>query len=227
MITLRKPASAVRYAALLVTASFLGACGGGSGKPAADSASIPADPPAGSTPTITLTGTPATSVTAGSDYSFQPSVSTSSGTATFSITGQPAWATFNASTGELSGTPTSAEVGTTGDITITASDGDAKASIGPFTIAVTAPAVGTGSASLSWVAPTENIDGSPITGLAGYHIYYGTSADALTQTIDVAESTTTTYVISNLAAGTYYFAVTAYTTQGTESAQSDVASKTM
>ena len=218
---------------------FLEGCGQGAavtGNSAADptgSTTAPATLPASSppAPTFALTGTPPATVTAGSDYSFQPSVSASSGTVTFSITGQPAWATFNAGTGELSGTPTESEVGTTRAITITASDGGSSASIEPFTVQINtptaAPPPAAGSASLSWNAPTENTDGSPVTDLVGFHIYYGTSADALTQTIDVPATTTTTYVIGDLDAGTYYFAVTAYTAQGTESAQSNVASKTI
>jgi hypothetical protein len=85
----------------------------------------------------------------------------------------------------------------------------------------------TGTATLSWSAPTENVDGTPITGLAGYRVYYGTSADALTESIDVAGATTTTYVINDLSPGTYYFTVTAYNAQGIESDQSNVASKTI
>ena len=65
-----------------------------------------------------------------------------------------------------------------------------------------------------------------LTGLAGIRIYYGTNAGALTQTIDVPGPTTTSFIIERLAAGTYYFAVAAYTAAGTESALSNIASKT-
>lgn len=34
-------------------------------------------------------------------------------------------------------------------------------------------AVNCGTISLSWIAPTENTDGTPLTDLAGYKIYYG------------------------------------------------------
>jgi crotonobetainyl-CoA:carnitine CoA-transferase CaiB-like acyl-CoA transferase len=77
------------------------------------------------------------------------------------------------------------------------------------------------------VAPTQNIDGTPITNLAGYRIYYGTSAGALSQTIDVAGPAATTYALADLAPGTYYFVVTAYNTAGIQSAQSSMASKTI
>jgi uncharacterized membrane protein (GlpM family) len=49
----------------------------------------------------------------------------------------------------------------------------------------------------------------------------------MTQTIVVRSAQTTTYEISNLAPGTYYFEVIAYTSVGTESAPSDVQSKTI
>jgi Putative Ig domain len=169
-------------------------------------------------------------------YSFQPKVLPNTAGVSFVITQKPAWASFNASTGALTGTPASGNVGTTANIKITASDGSSSASIGPFEIAVDAPAppppptpppTPTGTATLTWVAPTDNTDGTPLVTLAGYHIYYGTQADNLTQEIDVADSASTSYVINGLASGTYYFAVTAYSESGTESADSNVASKTI
>lgn len=85
----------------------------------------------------------------------------------------------------------------------------------------------TGSAALSWRAPTQNTDGSALTNLAGYRIYYGTSSGALTQTIQIANPSTTSHIVEHLGAGTYYFAVRAYTTAGQESGNSNVASKTI
>jgi hypothetical protein len=72
-----------------------------------------------------------------------------------------------------------------------------------------------------------NTDGTPLTDLAGFTINYGNSPGALTQTITVPDAMATTYTIQGLAAGTWYFTVAAYTTIGTESAPSDVASKTI
>ncbi len=82
-----------------------------------------------------------------------------------------------------------------------------------------------GAATLSWDAPTTNTNGTPLTDLAGYTIYYGTSAAALTNTISVADPGATSYVVGNLSPGTYYFAVAAYATDGTQSAPSAVGSK--
>jgi hypothetical protein len=162
----------------------------------------------------------------GQNYAFQPTVS-SGGAVTFQIQGKPAWATFNTATGALSGTPAVANEGTTGAITITGSNGSSSASIGPFTIAVNAPssAPATGSATLTWTVPTQNTDGSPITDLAGYHIYYGTTVGSWTSTITVLDATETSYVVSGLAAGTYYFTIVAFNSAGEDSSQSNVASK--
>jgi hypothetical protein len=72
-----------------------------------------------------------------------------------------------------------------------------------------------------------NTDGSAITDLAGYYVYYGTSTSALTQIIDVSGASTTAVSIENLASGTYYFAVVAYNAAGIESSDSNVVSKTI
>jgi Fibronectin type III domain len=88
-------------------------------------------------------------------------------------------------------------------------------------------ASGPGTVTLTWIAPTGNTNGTPLTDLAGYHIHYGTSQDNLTKVIDLAGTGTTEYEVSGLAPGTYYFAISAYTAMGTESAQSDVGNKTI
>jgi hypothetical protein len=227
-IGLRK--TLLSLSALLTAGLLLTGCGGGAVSPttatAAAATSVPTAPPPTS---VVLTGAPATSVTVGQNYLFQPKVSQGGGLVAFSILGQPSWATFDANTGALTGKPAIANEGTTGSITITGSNGSSSSSIGPFTIAVNAPAPppATGSATLSWTEPTQNIDGTPIIGLAGYHIYYGTSASAMTATITVASPTQTSYVVSGLAPGTYYFAVVAYNSAGVDSPESNVASKTI
>lgn len=84
---------------------------------------------------------------------------------------------------------------------------------------------GRDSASLQWTAPTTNTNGSALTDLAGYHIYYGRSPSSLTATVTVADPGTTSYRVANLGGGTWYFAVNAYTTSGAESARSNTDSK--
>jgi hypothetical protein len=92
---------------------------------------------------------------------------------------------------------------------------------------VTVSASNTGTATLSWVPPTQNTNGTPVTTLAGYHIYYGTTASALSQSIVVNGASTTGYEITGLSSGTWYFAVAAVAADGTESAQSNLGSKTI
>ncbi len=81
-------------------------------------------------------------------------------------------------------------------------------------------------AVLSWQAPTKNVDGSTLTNLAGYKIYYGTASNNYTQTVSVSGASTTTWTLP-LAPGTYYFALTAADSTGTESAKTSEVSKTI
>jgi PKD repeat protein len=82
-----------------------------------------------------------------------------------------------------------------------------------------------GDATLSWAAPTTYTNGSPLTDLGGYKVYYGTAPGAYTQSVDAGK--VTTYKVSNLPNATYFFAVTAYNTAMTESAYSNEVSKSI
>jgi len=200
---------------------------------------------------VVLGGAPPTTVTVGDPYYYAPTVSQGGGPISFSIQGQPAWLSFDTQTGALAGTPAAADVGVSGGIIITAANSVNTVSVGPFSIEVDpapsptppptpapptpapptpgppTPAPTTGSATLDWSPPTENADGSPLTNLAGYYVHYGTSDTSLTQTIDVADASATTYVVSGLTSGTYYFAVSAYNSLGFEGAWSNIAGKTL
>jgi hypothetical protein len=185
--------------------------------------SITVDPAAGDA-APTISGTPASSVTAGSPYSFTPGAADSDGdTLAFSISGKPSWAVFSTATGALTGTPTTAQVGTYSNIVISVSDGKTSKSLPAFSISVAA-ASAAGSASLSWTAPTQNTDGSAVTNLAGYRIYHGTTANALNDVVEVGAGVTS-YTYGQLASGTHYFALAAYTTNGTVSEKSSIGSK--
>jgi hypothetical protein len=76
-----------------------------------------------------------------------------------------------------------------------------------------AATITTGSATLSWTAPTTDTNGAPVTDLAGYNIYYGKSATTMTSVINVNNPASGSYTISNLASGTWFFSVAAYNTQ--------------
>jgi hypothetical protein len=104
----------------------------------------------------------------------------------------------------------------------------ASTATGASTPASTSPPPPTsGNATLSWQAPTTDTNGAPLTDLAGYRIYYGTSATDLSDTIQLTSVGLQTYVIQNLASGTWYFAIKAVASTGVESAFSDVVSKTI
>jgi hypothetical protein len=87
----------------------------------------------------TISGEPDTSVAEDSSYSFTPTATDDDGdNLTFSISNQPSWASFDSTTGKLSGIPTNANVGTSSEITITVSDdNDGSAALDAFTITVT------------------------------------------------------------------------------------------
>ena len=90
------------------------------------------------------------------------------------------------------------------------------------------PTASTGNATLSWSAPSENSDGSALTDLGGFKIYYGGALTQLTNTITLTNPGLLTYVVAELPIGTtYYFAVTAVTTTGVESTRSDIVSATI
>jgi putative Ig domain-containing protein len=217
------------FVLIALSAVALSGCGGGdeSSTPASGTAQPPAPtaPPPGSTNHApTISGTPTAAVNASSPYTFTPTAADSDGdTLAFTIQNKPAWASFNTTTGRLSGTPAAADVGTYSNISIAVSDGQASTALGAFAIAVTT--VANGRATLSWTAPTENTDGTTLSNLAGYRIRYGTSASSLTSTILVDNASVTTYVVENLSPATWYFAVTAVNSQGAESTNSNVASK--
>jgi hypothetical protein len=95
----------------------------------------------------------------------------------------------------------------------------------------TAPPTGTAASSsnvtFGWQAPTENSNGTPITNLAGYKIHYGTASQQYTQVVEVSNPSLSRYVMDSLPSGTYYFAITAYNSQGIESALSGEISATL
>ena len=185
-----------------------------------------APPP--SPPPPTISGTPQASDVAGSAYSFTPSASGPAGmTLSFSVQNKPSWSNFSIATGQLSGTPTSAQTGTYSNIVLSVSDGAASSALPAFSITVTPVTPTTGNATVNWVAPTQNTDGSALSNLAGIRIYYGTSSSSLSQSVQVAGNTQTSYTINGLASGAWYFGGVAYTTAGAQSAMSGLVSATI
>jgi hypothetical protein len=175
----------------------------------------------------TISGTPGTTAKVGTSYSFKPASSDANGDKlTFSVDNKPAWAKFDTMTGQLAGKPTAA--GTFSNIVIRVSDGKASAALRAFSIVVSPTSTGLpGSVSVSWLPPTQNVDGTAVTNLAGYRVRYGKSRDDLSAVVTVANAGLTTTLIEGLTAGVWYFAVTAYTSQGAESEDSAVVSATI
>jgi hypothetical protein len=79
-----------------------------------------------------------------------------------------------------------------------------------------APDAGSHLASLAWDAPHTNSDGSPLTDLDGYRVYYATSTpDKNSAHVDVTSGTSVDVALP--ASGQYSFAVTAVDLAGNES----------
>ena len=239
----------VRVSALLIAAPLvLQACG--SETPVADpSTAAVLESASGDSPTIfdkiatavrtgrttrnkapTISGTPVTKILVGSAYAFAPSAADVNGDPlTFSIANKPAWASFSSSSGLLTGTPAATQVGTTTGIVISVSDGRATTQLPAFSIQVDNPAAPppptTYSVTVSWVAPTTNVDGTPLDNLSGFKLYYGQSAQALDRVLQIGTPSTTSQSVQNLASGTWYFAVAAVNAAGLESALSALANK--
>ncbi len=126
------PSSAGTYANIRITVSD----GRLSTTMPAFSIQVLAAPPSANTPPV-ISGSPGTAATVGVAYSFKPSASDANNdTLRWSIQNKPAWASFNTSNGQLSGTPT--QVGTTNGIIIAVNDGKATSSLSAFSIVVSA-----------------------------------------------------------------------------------------
>ena len=191
-------------------------CGGSSGT----SSGVTAIDRSATSSGPTIAGIPVTTAVAGQPYSFQPNVANTSGALQFTVAHLPSWAKFNTSTGQLSGTPDAAQVGQYPGIAISLVSGANVVALPAFTITVAAAGSNSNSVTLSWQAPTENSDGSALTDLKGYMVRYGSKPGSYPDLIEVANPGLTTYVVQNLPAGKYYFAVTAYNAAGEESSLS-------
>jgi hypothetical protein len=203
----------------------LGGCGGGGG---GSDSGAPNSAPQQSTGHLnaapTISGSPATQVMQAQAYAFTPTANDADGdTLTFSIANKPSWATFNATNGRLSGTPAAGDVGTYSNVTISVSDGTATTGLAAFSIQVVATA--TASVTLSWTPPTQNTDGSALTDLAGYKVYWGTTQGSYPNSVTLNNPGLASYVVDQLTPATWYFAMSALNNQGIESALSNSASK--
>jgi hypothetical protein len=84
-----------------------------------------------------IAGTPSLFAKVGQAYEFVPTATDADGDAlTFSVSGKPPWASFDSSTGRLSGKPAVGDAGTRSSVSISVSDGKNTATL-PFSLAVT------------------------------------------------------------------------------------------
>lgn len=149
--------------------------------------------------TLTISGTPASTVAVGQVYSFTPSVSGSASTRLrYSVSGKPGWLNFSSYRGTLYGVPRTRHIGTYPNIVIKVSDGRRTVRLAPFTITVT-------SAPTTTPTPTPTPDPTPtptptntaptITGTPVTAINVGT-AYSFRPTAADADGNTLTYSIS-------------------------------
>ena len=89
--------------------------------------------------------------------------------------------------------------------------------------------VSTGSAQISWSTPTTRQDGTALTAseIAGYNLYHSnTGTSSLTKLASLTPSELS-IVVSDLAAGTHYFALSTIDTKGLQSSMSSTISVTI
>lgn len=82
------------------------------------------------------------------------------------------------------------------------------------------------TAVLSWTPPTQNTDGSPLTDLAGYKIFYSQDPSNITTYTITVYVGVSSAEISNLMNGTWYFAMKSFNSSNVESDITPLVSKT-
>lgn len=202
-----------------------------------------------------ISGSAPATVASGTAYNFQAVASDPDGDRlTFGARNLPSWLGIDTARGVLTGTPSAAQVGIYNNIQVSVTDGMNTVSLAPFTITVTGagtvagtgtgtntggtgttttPGAGgtntapIGTATLSWIKPTQYSDGTPLVDLAGFIVKYGTDPNALSQRVSVADPNLTRYTVPSLGKGTWFFTVVSYTTTGLESDVATLVSKTI
>jgi Fibronectin type III domain len=107
------------------------------------------------------------------------------------------------------------------------SDGSEWTARGLPAAAFTVSRLAASAVMVTWEAPTENTNGTPLMDLSGYTIHYGTQSQSYTSTIAITNPGLTTYVVDNLTPGIYYFAITASASDGFQSGYSPEVSVTV
>jgi hypothetical protein len=204
------------WLAVFAIGALAAGCGGGGDDPGADGGG-------GGGTSWSISGTPPASIVAGTGFSFAPTVTNPDNVSlTFSIINLPSWATFNTSSGRITGTPSQNDVGTYSNIRLSVTDGTTTYTSSPYTIQVVGTASGT--ATLTWAPPTTYTNGQPLT-VAGYKVYWGMTQGNYPNVVTLDNGGLASYVVDELTSGTWYFAVTSFDAARVESAYSNVAFK--
>jgi len=138
-----------------------------------------------------ITGEPDTRIAEDSTYTFTPVGADvdANTTLTYSITNKPSWATFSATTGELTGTPGNSHVGTTNNIVISVSDNYIATDLDSFNLEVTntndAPVILT-----SLVVQNSGFESGTISGNGGAYEYVTTNGSEIRDNWTFSASTT-------------------------------------
>lgn len=225
---LRRKGSLVSALLPVLPLAFCHGCGGG----ASDTGPVGELP----IPTVTTSLNQAPSIQAriddaarvGESFSWQPVANDADGDRlTFSADNLPPWASIDTKSGHITGTPAAGDVGIYESITITVADNASHVTTSqPFSITVVAQQAN-GVAVLHWETPTSKFDGSPLDDLAGYRILYGRNSDDLDISVFISNPATTSYQISSLPSGIWYFAVVAVSASGLEGPPTTIASKSI
>jgi hypothetical protein len=206
--------------------AFCPGCGGGSGTTAAGSQATPVPTTSAANLAPTISGDAGAYARVGRSYVFQPSFNDPDGdTLRFSAENLPPWATIDAASGRITGTPAATDLGAYEDITITVADAAHRAVTSPFSITVLSPP--TGIATLQWEQPPAKVDGEPLDDLGGYRIVYGRNADDLDQSVFINDPSQTSYEFTALEEGIWYFAVIAVNANGLEGPPTTAAMKSI
>jgi hypothetical protein len=147
------------------------------------------------TASVTISGSPPSTAKVGVAYAFTPTASDSAGRKLyFGVVNKPSWATFSATTGKLSGTPSSGNVGKYSNIAIEAYDSTNAYAIKWFSITVQASG-STGS--------TVKISGTPSTSITvgSAYKFQPTASDSAGRTVSFSISNKPSWATFSIASG--------------------------
>ena len=178
-------------------------------------------------PSIELAGVADAQV--GATFDYQPVArDPESDTLRFTAVNLPAWASLDPTSGHISGTPGPNDAGLYESVSITVADATHKVVTAPFSITVNpAPELASGVASLQWEVPPSKVSGEPLDDLAGYRILYGRSSSDLDHSVLITDPAVTSYQVSKVTSGVWYFAVVAVSSNGLEGPPTTLATKSI